>query len=196
MTDGYSLSNNWLELVSVVATCQSMSRSSNTRKLQETSWQELERQQAKWHGGCWHQVFGTNKVEIKQKTLEALRLLMQSDHALDKICKYLTDSTENVWTHRSTNISGSVKVKSDMSSGELTRKQDSCLSQLSSSYIWVRRVLWVVSTVLRMCVWWTRYKSTIVCANWWLVYTLPLRHNRGYFVKYQNIQLGNTTDGL
>ncbi len=30
------------------------------------------------------QVFGANKVEIKQKTLEALRLLRQADHALDK----------------------------------------------------------------------------------------------------------------
>jgi hypothetical protein len=43
-----------------------------------------------------NQVFGANKVEIKQKTLEALRLLRQADHALDKICKYLTDPTEYV----------------------------------------------------------------------------------------------------
>jgi hypothetical protein len=28
------------------------------------------------------------------------------------------------------------------------------------------------------------------------VYTLPLTHNRGYFVKYQNIPLANPTDGL
>jgi hypothetical protein len=42
------------------------------------------------------QVFGTNKVEIKQKTLEALRLLRQADHELDKIRKYLADRTENV----------------------------------------------------------------------------------------------------
>jgi hypothetical protein len=42
------------------------------------------------------QVSGANKVEIKQKTLEALRLLRQADHALDKICKYLTDHTEKV----------------------------------------------------------------------------------------------------
>jgi hypothetical protein len=40
------------------------------------------------------QVFGANKVEIKQKTLEALRLLRQADHALDKIHKYLADHTE------------------------------------------------------------------------------------------------------
>jgi hypothetical protein len=31
------------------------------------------------------QVFGANKVEIKQKTLEVLRLLRQADHALDEI---------------------------------------------------------------------------------------------------------------
>jgi hypothetical protein len=43
-----------------------------------------------------NQVFGANKVEIKQKSLEALRLLRQADHALDKICKYLTDCTEYV----------------------------------------------------------------------------------------------------
>jgi hypothetical protein len=47
-----------------------------------------------------------------------------------------------------------------------------------------------------MCVWCTRYVSTIVCARRWLVYTLPLRHNRGYFVKYQNILLANPTNGL
>jgi hypothetical protein len=39
------------------------------------------------------QLFGANKVEIKQKMLEALRLLRllrQADHALNKVCKYLT----------------------------------------------------------------------------------------------------------
>jgi hypothetical protein len=40
-----------------------------------------------------NQVFGAND---KQKTLEALRLLRQADHALDKICKYLADGTEYV----------------------------------------------------------------------------------------------------
>jgi hypothetical protein len=30
------------------------------------------------------QVFGANEVEIKQKTLEALRLLRQADHTLDR----------------------------------------------------------------------------------------------------------------
>ncbi len=168
-----------------------MSRSSNTRKLQETSTTGTHNDVE-----AVDQVFGPNKVDIKQKTLEALRLLRQADHALDKIHKYLADCTEYVWTHRSTNTSGSAKVKLEMSSGELTRKQDGCLSQLSSSYIWVRRALWAVSTVLRMCVQWTRYVSTIVYARWWLVCMLLLRHNRGYFVKCQNILLPNPMDGL
>jgi hypothetical protein len=41
-----------------------------------------------------NQVFGANRVEIKQKSLEALRLLRQADHALDKIRKYHADCTE------------------------------------------------------------------------------------------------------
>jgi hypothetical protein len=41
-----------------------------------------------------NQVFGVNEVEIKQKSLGALRLLRQADHALDKICTYLADHTE------------------------------------------------------------------------------------------------------
>jgi hypothetical protein len=32
--------------------------------------------------------------------------------------------------------------------------------------------------------------------RWCLMYTLPLRHNRGYFVKYRNILLPKPTDGL
>jgi hypothetical protein len=43
-----------------------------------------------------NQVFGANKMEIKQKTLEALTLLRQADHALDKVCKYFDDLTEYV----------------------------------------------------------------------------------------------------
>ncbi len=43
-----------------------------------------------------NQVFGVNEVEVKQKSLEALRLLRQADHELDKICKYLADCTEYV----------------------------------------------------------------------------------------------------
>ncbi len=47
-----------------------------------------------------NQVFGAKEVEIKQKSLEALRLLRQADHALDKICKYLADHTEYMQTQR------------------------------------------------------------------------------------------------
>ncbi len=43
-----------------------------------------------------NQVFGASKVEIKQKSLEALRLLRQADHALDKIHEYLADHTKYV----------------------------------------------------------------------------------------------------
>jgi hypothetical protein len=42
------------------------------------------------------QVFGANKAAIKQKTLEALRLLRQADHVLNEIFKYIADCTENV----------------------------------------------------------------------------------------------------
>jgi hypothetical protein len=38
-----------------------------------------------------NQVFGSNEVEIKWKSLEALRLLRQADQTLDKICKFLAD---------------------------------------------------------------------------------------------------------
>jgi hypothetical protein len=34
-----------------------------------------------------NQVFGKNKMEIKQKSLEALRLLRQANQALDKILR-------------------------------------------------------------------------------------------------------------
>jgi hypothetical protein len=33
------------------------------------------------------QLFRANKVEIKQKKLEALRLLRQADQALNEVCK-------------------------------------------------------------------------------------------------------------
>ncbi len=116
------------------------------------------------------QVLGENEGGIKQKTLEALRLLRQADHALDKICKYLADRTENVWNCRTTNTSGIAKVKLEMSSGKLTRKKDGCLSQLSLSYIWVRRVSWAVSRLFRICVQRTRYESTIIYAKRQFVY--------------------------
>jgi hypothetical protein len=43
-----------------------------------------------------NQVCRANQVEIKQKSLEALRLLRQANHAVNEILKYLTDRTEYV----------------------------------------------------------------------------------------------------
>jgi hypothetical protein len=43
-----------------------------------------------------NKVFGVNEVEIKWKSLEALRLLRKSDQALDEICKFIADCTEYV----------------------------------------------------------------------------------------------------
>ncbi len=43
-----------------------------------------------------NQLFGANEAEIKQKTLEALRLLRQADHVLNKVCKYFNNLTKNV----------------------------------------------------------------------------------------------------
>jgi hypothetical protein len=42
------------------------------------------------------QLFGENEVEIKQKTLEALRLLRQADQTLNKFCKYFDVLTKDV----------------------------------------------------------------------------------------------------
>ncbi len=39
------------------------------------------------------QLFGVNKGEIKQKTLEALRLLRKADHVLDEVREYFDDLT-------------------------------------------------------------------------------------------------------
>ncbi len=84
-----------LELASGVVTCQRKHRSSITRKLLETSatdWQCSRRNDVE----AVNQLFGTNEVEIKQKSLEALRLFRQADQALDKICKFIADFTECV----------------------------------------------------------------------------------------------------
>jgi hypothetical protein len=43
-----------------------------------------------------NQLFGANKLEIKQKMLESLRLLRQADHTLDKVCKYFDNLTKDV----------------------------------------------------------------------------------------------------
>ncbi len=43
-----------------------------------------------------NQVLGATEVEIKQKSLEALRLFRQADQALEKIREFLADCTEFV----------------------------------------------------------------------------------------------------
>jgi hypothetical protein len=43
-----------------------------------------------------NQLFEANKVEIKQKMLEALRLLMQADYALNVVCEYFDNLTKDV----------------------------------------------------------------------------------------------------
>jgi hypothetical protein len=43
-----------------------------------------------------NKVFGTNEVDIKWKSLEALRLLRQADQALEEILEFLADCTEFV----------------------------------------------------------------------------------------------------
>jgi hypothetical protein len=42
------------------------------------------------------QLFRANKVEIKQKRLEAIRLLRRADQALDEVCKYFDNLTKDV----------------------------------------------------------------------------------------------------
>jgi hypothetical protein len=66
-----------------------MSRNSNTRKSQETSntgiWQGSRHNDVE----AVNQAFVASKVEIKQKSLEALWLLRQADHALDYRTEYM-----------------------------------------------------------------------------------------------------------
>ena len=61
--------------------------------------------------------------------------------------------------------------------------------QLWVTHVGVRRVSWVVLWYSDMCTWniCTRHVSTIICVKRELACMLPLRHNREYFVKYQNI---------
>ncbi len=40
-----------------------------------------------------NKAFSANKVKIKHKSLEAIRLLRQADHVLDEICEYIDDRT-------------------------------------------------------------------------------------------------------
>jgi hypothetical protein len=43
-----------------------------------------------------YQLFEANEVEIKQKMLEACRILRQADHAPNKVCNYFDDLTKDV----------------------------------------------------------------------------------------------------
>jgi hypothetical protein len=43
-----------------------------------------------------NQLCKVNKVDIKQKTLEALTLLRQADHALDEVCKYFDNLAKDM----------------------------------------------------------------------------------------------------
>ena len=62
---------------------QKQQHKKDARNKRNTNWQGRRRNDVE----AINQVFGANEVEIKQKSLEALRLLRQADHALDKICK-------------------------------------------------------------------------------------------------------------
>jgi hypothetical protein len=63
---------------------QKQQRKRFTRNKRNRNWQISRRNDVE----AVDQLFGANKVEIKQKTLEALRLLKQADLALDEVCKY------------------------------------------------------------------------------------------------------------
>jgi hypothetical protein len=79
-----------------------------------------------------NQLFGANKVEIKQKRLKALRLLSKLIMHLTKLTNTLTIIPRMCEPKDPLLPRKSVKEKLEMSSGELTRKQDGCLSQLFS----------------------------------------------------------------
>ena len=73
----------------------------NTQKQQHKKCTRIKRNR-NWQGNrrndveAVNQLFGANKVEIKQKTLEALRLLRQADQVLNEVCKYFDNLTKDV----------------------------------------------------------------------------------------------------
>jgi hypothetical protein len=69
-----------------------------------------------------NQLFGANKVEIKLKMLEALRLLRQANHALDKVSNTLRILPKMCESEGPLIPRKSAKEKVEMSSGELIRK--------------------------------------------------------------------------
>ncbi len=74
------------------------------RKAQKQHYKKLAKYKsnANWQGSrgndveADNQVFSMNEAEIKQKSLEAIRLLRQADQALDKIHRFIADRTEYV----------------------------------------------------------------------------------------------------
>jgi hypothetical protein len=79
-------------------------RRDTPRKAQKQHYKKVAKYKsnAKWQASrrtgveAVNQVFGANEVEIKQKSLEVIRLIRQADQALDKICKFIADCTEYV----------------------------------------------------------------------------------------------------
>ncbi len=90
-----------------------------------------------------NQAFGTNKVEIKHKSLEAIRLLRQADHVLEEIPKYIDDCTSYVWGQDGVLILEAVQEKHILIGSWQESKMFAWVS--NTSQIWVRRVLWVIS---------------------------------------------------
>ncbi len=74
-----------------------------------------------------NQAFGTNEGEIKQKSLEAIRLLRQDDHVLHKIQEYIDNRTVTdcvcVRERWSTNTRGSTREELEMFRGEDNAKE-------------------------------------------------------------------------
>jgi hypothetical protein len=112
-----------------------------TKKAQKQYWKKVAKYKSNvnWKGSRCNdvevvdQLFGTNEVEIKQKTLGALRLLRQADHALNEVVNTSTILPRTCEPEGPLVPRKSAKEKLEMSSDELTRKKDGCLSQLFSA---------------------------------------------------------------
>jgi hypothetical protein len=74
---------------------------SNTQKLQHKKVARIKRNR-NWQSSrrnnveAVDQLFGAKKAEIKQKMLEALKLLRWADQALNEVCKYFDNLTKDV----------------------------------------------------------------------------------------------------
>jgi hypothetical protein len=75
-----------------------------TKKAQTKQYKKVagEKSNMNWQGircndvEAVNQAFGANEVEIKHRSLEAIRLLRQVDCGLEEICKYINDCTAYV----------------------------------------------------------------------------------------------------